>query len=95
MTRLTITVGVDLTAYATIGVPADTDLSAPSLLALLRQEGLEDMEFVPDWATANGLRVVCATGPNGWAAFPPDEAGVSLKAFMEGMEECTEEVSHG
>lgn len=57
MGTLSIAIGQDLSAYATIEVPADTDLSDENL-ARIAQQAIDDVVFDADWSTAEALRIV-------------------------------------
>lgn len=99
MSTMTMTIGCDLSAYATISLPAGTDLSEENLKAIAAQIdedgewGGQDIAFVPDWETQSGLRVV-RVGPDGEAPIVSDipvdpgyyDAGQVLAAFLRGSQ---------
>ena len=66
MKKLIITLGQDLSAYATIQVPAETDLSDENLAAIARK-AVEDegTVFDEDWSTVNALRIVLVQDEKG------------------------------
>lgn len=66
MKKLIITLAQDLSAYATIEVPAETDLSDENLAAIARK-AVEDEEtvFDEDWSTVNALRIVLVQDEKG------------------------------
>lgn len=82
-----ITLGQNLSAYAVIEVPADTDLSDANLIEIAKKKAYDDTDTVidEDWSTTNGLRVVCLTKPDGSVQIrdlvvdPPDFAPMSLE----------------
>lgn len=92
MPKLTITVGQDLSAYATFDIPADTDLSDANLIQLVQtaQEN-EELVFDEDWATTSALRIVSVKDHQGHALkedLPvealPHDAGQVLQLFLKG-----------
>lgn len=69
--KKTMTLGVDLSAYVTLALPEDTEMTPQNLIKLARQAD-EDGEFngqeviyQPEWASQEGLRIVCAKGEGG------------------------------
>lgn len=92
MKKLVITLGQDLSAYATVEVPADTDLSDENLAAIARK-AVEDEEtvFDADWSTANALRVVLVQDETGQiirSDLPVEascyDGGAALQLHMKG-----------
>jgi len=100
MSNMTMTIGCDLSAYATITLPAGTHLSEENLKAIAAQAdedgewGGQDITFVPDWETQSGLRVV-SVGPAGETPIVSDlpvdpgyfDAGQVLASFLRGSQE--------
>lgn len=90
MKKLLVTLGQDLSAYATIEVPADTDLSDDNLAAIARK-AVENTVFEADWSTVNALRVVVVNDDEGkfvHSEVPVElccyEGGAALEAFLRG-----------
>lgn len=90
MKKLLVTLGQDLSAYATIEVPADTDLSDDNLAAIARK-AVENTVFEADWSTMNALRVVVVNDGEGKfvrSEVPVElccyEGGAALEAFLRG-----------
>lgn len=81
MKKLIITLGQDLSAYATIEVSAETDLSDESLAAIARK-AVEDegTVFDEDWSTVNALRIV----------FVQDEKGQTIRSDIPVESSCYE-----
>lgn len=98
MKKLYVTIGQDLSAYATIEVSADTDLSEEKLAAIANK-AVEDAVFDPDWSTVCALRVVSVTDQDGGyhiediAVEPsPYAAGQVLGSFLKGYAEDFDKV---
>lgn len=99
MSKMTMTIGCDLSAYATIHLPVGTDLSEKNLKAIAAQIdedgewGGQDIAFAPDWETQSGLRVV-SVGPEGEVPIISDipvdpgyyDAGQVLSNFLRGFQ---------
>lgn len=90
MKKLLVTLGQDLSAYATIEVPMDTDLSDDNLAAIARK-AVENTVFEADWSTVNALRVVVVNDGVGKfvrSEVPVElccyEGGAALEAFLRG-----------
>lgn len=90
MKKLIITLGQDLSAYATVEVPADTDLSEEHLVAIARN-AVDEAVFDADWSTVNALRVVLVQDDKGniiRSDVPVEsscyEGGVALQSFLKG-----------
>lgn len=88
--QLKIVIGQDLSAYAELDVPADTDLSDENLINIANA-AVENEVFDADWSSTNGLRVVSVHDESGRiikADIPVEtsyyDAGVALKAFLTG-----------
>lgn len=90
MNKLKIIIGQDMSAYAEIDAPADTDLSEENLIEIAYAVA-ENVVFDADWSTVNGLRVVSVHDEDGKIvksdiAVAPSiyDGGVSLQAFLKG-----------
>jgi hypothetical protein len=92
MKKLIITLGQDLSAYATIEVPAETDLSDENLAAIARK-AVEDegAVFDEDWSTVNALRIVLVQDEKGQTIrsdVPVEsschEGGAALQLYLRG-----------
>jgi len=90
MKKLIITLGQDLSAYATVEVPADTDLSDENLVAIAR-DAVDEAVFDEDWSTVNALRVVLVQDDKGniiHSDVPVEsscyEGGVALQSYLKG-----------
>lgn len=88
--QLTIIIGQDLSAYAEINIPEDTDLSDGNLIKIATT-ALENETFDADWSSVNALRVVSVHDEAGKiikADIPVEasfyDAGVGLQAFLRG-----------
>lgn len=56
---LKVTLGVDLSAYATVDLPGDSDLTEEGLAKLATEFAESDaVLWEPDWDASNGLRIV-------------------------------------
>ncbi|MFZ5509977.1 MAG: hypothetical protein ACOZCP_07975 [Pseudomonadota bacterium] len=92
MKKLIITLGQDLSAYATIEVSAETDLSDETLAAIARKAVEDDgTVFDEDWSTVNALRVVLVQDDRGniiRSDVPVEsscyEGGVALQSYLKG-----------
>lgn len=60
----TMDLAVSLSAYATVALPADTEMTPENLKAVAKQMDSEgDVVFAPDWGTMNSFRIVsCREG---------------------------------
>lgn len=56
----TMTLGQDLSAYATVDISADTDLSEANLIELATRT-VDRAVFEEDWGSASGLRILAIT----------------------------------
>ncbi len=92
MKKLIITLGQDLSAYATLEVPAETDLSDENLAAIARK-AVEDegTVFDEDWSTVNALRIVLVQDEKGQTIrsdVPVEsschEGGAALQLYLRG-----------
>lgn len=90
MKSISITLGVDLSAYATIEVPADTDLSEANLIEIAKKAS-DDEVFYPEWDTSTALRIVTVQDGENKKLFsdiPVDasvyDAGYALQSFLSG-----------
>lgn len=63
MSEITITLAVDVPAYATVKVPSGTELSNEALERLIRSAD-EECEYEPYWEAVEGLRIVSAVDQN-------------------------------
>jgi hypothetical protein len=85
-----VTIGQDLSCYATISVPEDTPLTRESLTGIVNQ-ALEDAVFDEDWSTTCAARVVSVRDEKGnylvedMAIEPsPYDAGQILQNWLNG-----------
>lgn len=62
--KLTMTLGQDLSCYASIKIPADTELS-PGNLSRIADEAAGNQVFEADWSTCCALRVVSVSDGKG------------------------------
>ncbi|MBU9211664.1 hypothetical protein [Burkholderia multivorans] len=96
MKKIHMTLGVDLSAYTTIELAEDTELTQEDLVAIARK-AMEDGEhngkdviFEPDWGTESALRIVSVTADDEevLADIPVDaspfDAGQVLVSFLRG-----------
>jgi len=96
MKKLFATLGQDLSAYATIELPADTDLSEDTL-SRIAQEAVEkgDIVFDAEWSSLCALRIVCVTDdegicvmedlPVGWFAMSKHITNGELAEIVTGL----------
>lgn len=89
---LQVTLGQDLSAYATLEIPADSDLSDANLIRIA-QTAVEQDDFVfdEDWETTCALRIVSVQDRQGHylkedipVEDSPYDAGQVLQSFLKG-----------
>lgn len=96
MNEINMTLGLDVSAYCTIDVPEDTELTKENLIAIARK-AVEDREyngkeamFEPDWTTECALRIVevVVNDEERFRDIPVDaspfDAGQVLASFLKG-----------
>lgn len=101
MKKLCITIGQDLSAYRTLEVPADTDLSDENLIRIASREA-GDAVFDEDWSTTNALRIVSVRDEQKHVLredllIEPSyyNGGVDLQAFLKGHVEGLDALING
>lgn len=97
MSKTYITFGVDVSAYATIEAPANTQLDEGLLIELADKAKTErrvhgqDVVFEPQWETEGQMRVVLVTNDQGQTLYENEplepqfmEAGQILSQWLQG-----------
>lgn len=90
--KLVMTLGQDLSCYAEVELPSDTDLSSANLIRLANEAvDSDEVVFDEDWSTCCALRVVSVSDGKGnnfvedlVVEQSPLDAGQNLALFLNG-----------
>lgn len=96
MKQISMTLGLDVSAYCTIELPKDVGLTKKNLIAIAREAAGsrryngKDVMFEPDWGTENALRIVSVAADDEEVLSDtpvdasPFDAGQVLANFLKG-----------